>query len=547
MTVQISIERYGIRKLTRELVLPARGLVLVTGANEAGKTSLLCDAPLQALFGAVADRGDPLLESGACVEAGFANVTVRRARMLGRVVTSVQADGAPIDCDTATKATAWVEDRFGPSDLWEGLLTFRWSQASDFTLGKDADRKRFVELLIPGLDRFDVAADRCTKARRSHEATLQAAQARAYHAEQEVARVKAALDAARQRAAQEESAPDLRAKLERATRAALTLRRTVDGLRAELTRVPLDVAAAQQAHREAHQAHARAAQAHASAARGACGACGSQATPEFVLRCEEALNAAIGTLARCAEEARSLTAQFEQHLAFVRDEAQRAEARLAALAQEEAHLRQAVAVAEEREASPYGVEGLTQQLALAQQALGEAQEALTRAAAEQSALELAERAVGPKGARLDLLAATFAELERAAQRSLSQCWPGARLRIERTSQLKDGRVKEESRVLIALPGESGFHPVAALNRGMLRRVDLALRLGRRAILAARSPQGRLAIPYLAIDEALDGIDEEGLTGCAAALLEEAQRSLVVVVSHDERVMRGIAYTQRVSL
>ena len=548
MSVSISIKNYGIRKLTRSLDLPDCGLVLVTGTNEVGKTSLLCDAPLQALFGAVTDRGDPLLEMGAGVEVSFGGVTVRRLRGgSGRVVPVVVVDGVEVDCDTATKATAWAEERFGPSDLWEGLLTFRWSQASDFTLGKDADRKRFVEALILGLDRFDLAADRCTKARRAHEAALQGAQSRAYHAGQEVARLHAALAAAQQQEAGEEPIASLQVKLTQVTQSLTHLQSLYANLHTEITAPDPDVDAATRAHFAAHHAHQRALAAHASAVKGACEMCGSAAAPAFVLRCEEALNEATAALAQCAEAAHLARDRHAQRLGPLRNELTRAEARLAHLGQAEVDLRRSLTIAEERARSAHGVAGLERQLAEACARRDAAQAALASEVAEHAALELAERAVGPKGARLDLLTATFTELERAAQRALTRCWPGARLRIERTSQTKDGRVKEESRVLVALPNEAQFHPVACLNRGMLRRVDLALRLGRRAILAARSPQGRLAIPYLAIDEALDGIDEEGLSGCAAALLDEAKHSLVVVISHDERVMRGIAYTQRVNL
>ena len=59
--------------------------------------------------------------------------------------------------------------------------------------------------------------------------------------------------------------------------------------------------------------------------------------------------------------------------------------------------------------------------------------------------------------------------------------------------------------------------------------------------------GKLALPYLCLDEALDGLDEAGLDGCAEVLAEEARHSLVVVLSHDERVRRGIPFVKHVQL
>jgi DNA repair exonuclease SbcCD ATPase subunit len=158
---------------------------------------------------------------------------------------------------------------------------------------------------------------------------------------------------------------------------------------------------------------------------------------------------------------------------------------------------------------------------------------------ELAVMELAERALSPKGVRPALIEDAFQRLQVAANRVLATCWPGAKVRIDRTSTSQTGKVREESRVLIALPGSETFHPVARLNRGMLRRVDLALQIARRRLYASQCSGGKLPIPYFVIDEALDGIDEEGLTGCAAMLAEEAMANLVVVLTHDEKVVRGV--------
>lgn len=549
--MKIFIERYGIRQLDRDVALPDRGLVLVSGPNAAGKTSLLCDAPLQALFGTVSARGNPLLVAGSRVHATLPDGTLVgriRPSAAERILPRIVSDGIEVDCDTATKATEWAEQRYGAAELWEGLLTYSWGNASDFTLGKDADRKRFVEVLIPGLDRFDAATERSNKRRRTHELAMQAAQARAFHAGQEVERVGAALQRAQELATQSGDEPigALRLKLGATDRSLQALQQRHAALAAEMASPPY-LLAAQQAHRDAYQAQQRAAADHASAQRGACPKCGSKTAAEFTSHCEQELNQAAHALALAAQSAADAQAAHDCVVGLAKAEAARVQERMAALDRERVVLVARISKAEAQDQSGVSVAALEEQAAQAAAASWAAARDLETAAAEHRALELAERAVGPKGARLDLIASTFGELERAAQRTLSLCWPGARLRIERTSLTKDGRPREESRVLVSLPGDSEFYAAGCLNRGMLRRVDLALRLGRRAILAARSPGGRLPIPYLAIDEALDGIDEEGLTGCAAALLEEARTSLVVVISHDEKVIRGVPYSHRVQL
>jgi DNA repair exonuclease SbcCD ATPase subunit len=88
--------------------------------------------------------------------------------------------------------------------------------------------------------------------------------------------------------------------------------------------------------------------------------------------------------------------------------------------------------------------------------------------------------------------------------------------------------------------------VGRYSTGQLRRVDLALLLARRQVLAA-SDRNRLALPYLVIDEALNGLDDEGLDGIAALLVEEAKDNLVIVLSHDEKMSRGIPFDQHIQL
>ena len=67
--MRISVKNYG-GKITRELELPDRGLILLTGGNGCGKTSLLADAPLYAVTGWTGSRGDPL-KNGGEVEFGL--------------------------------------------------------------------------------------------------------------------------------------------------------------------------------------------------------------------------------------------------------------------------------------------------------------------------------------------------------------------------------------------------------------------------------------------------------------------------------------------
>jgi hypothetical protein len=108
-----------------------------------------------------------------------------------------------------------------------------------------------------------------------------------------------------------------------------------------------------------------------------------------------------------------------------------------------------------------------------------AEQDLARADEERQALELAERMLGPRGARAGLLERAFQVVEQLANAKLARVWPGARIQIARTSETAGGKVREVSRVLGTRPVRPGEEPeemaeVGRYSTGQLRRVDLAL-------------------------------------------------------------------------
>ena len=547
--MNIGISNYGIRALSHAISLPEKGLFLVTAPNASGKTSLFCDAPLIAWFGkTLADRGDPLEKPGGSVHFSLGDLDVERRRKGKSLSVSVRRDGHPVSCDTATKATAYVEAQIGELALWEPLLTMRFQTADAFTLGTDGERKRFVEALLPGLGRFDTALDRCSKDRAAFiRGPLSDAQVG-------LGRANYALAAAQQRLAAalalEGDAPvfpvDL-AEIEKLEKRCQSLDARVRTLRqmeygAQFATSP-EVQAADQAMRSAAQSHQQTQHFLQAAQRGACGVCGSAVSPEQ-LREREAMEA--GARERYLAAQREFNEANEAHRSRVSQQVREVQSELALLLPQldkEATalnaLRANQARVEERRRSGVSVEAVQAEEAAAREDVRRANVELDTRQTELAVMELAERALSPKGVRPALIEDAFQRLQVAANRVLATCWPGAKVRIDRTSTSQTGKVREESRVLIALPGSETFHPVARLNRGMLRRVDLALQIARRRLYASQCSGGKLPIPYFVIDEALDGIDEEGLTGCAAMLAEEAMANLVVVLTHDEKVVRGV--------
>lgn len=561
--MKIEVKNYG-GKVTRRLELPERGLILVSAPNGLGKSAMLADAPLLAMFGHTGSRGDALRQGGEVdFELGDLRVIRSRGKAGQQVRVALTLAGKKVDCDTATKAEAYMVERYGPAELWADLLVWRHDDPSAYSCGTDAERKRLTELLVPTLAGFDAGLERCADRRKAHargslaeSAAAVAAAGRAKElAEQELQRVLALPDTADDPAA-------LRAEAEKLHKRALAVAarmRVLEDLLRAASADPELVALEQRARDAAYRLN-EARRRLAEVGSGTCPTCqrpmGDAAEREK----------ARGELGRAADAARAeaqeaqlaaavLRAQLEQDRRARQVEAQ-AELdvlgqRLPAITGSIAELRARADRAEERQRLGATEAQAREKVEQAKAGLALVEQDLVRADEERQALELAERMLGPRGARAGLLERAFQVVEQLANAKLARVWPGARIQIARTSETAGGKVREVSRVLGTRPVRPGEEPeemaeVGRYSTGQLRRVDLALLLARRQVLAA-SDRNRLALPYLVIDEALNGLDDEGLDGIAALLVEEAKDNLVIVLSHDEKMSRGIPFDQHIQL
>lgn len=562
--MRVSVTNYG-GKITRQLELPDRGLVLVTSSNGKGKTSLLADAPLYAVSGWTGNRGDPL-KNGGSVEFELGNLRVSRSRSRAGASVKVQIwlDGKLVDCDTATKADAYLAERLGPAELWEGLLGFRWDTGSAYSCGTDAERKSATELLVPTLAGFDEARERVGARQKAHSSgPLSVARQRLALAAQKTRMAQDALDRVR-------SLPDVTddpVKL-RAETAPLETRRTAltqrIGLLEQELRTPAvnpDLAAAETRLREAQQTERQARLTLSKAGTGTCPTCRQDlGDREAALRAraemERVLAEAVAALDVVSGEVVALRSQATVDLRTrqveLGGEIETLRRRWESANTTIKDLARRIAQAEERRRLGATLDAALELLHLSESEQTQAQAELEAQEREQQAYELADRMLGPRGARAGLLGRAFSVVERLAADRLGRAWPGWQLQIARTSETAGGKVREVTRVngmrpaLGQYPADSEFLPVAAYSRGQLRRIDLPLLLARRQVLAAAT-ENRLALPYLVVDECLDGLDEDGLTGCAELLAEEARRNLVVIIAHDPRIAQGVSFDRIVTL
>ncbi len=201
---RIGMERFMSYTELTHVDLPSEGIVLVTGDNGAGKSSLI-EAVSVALWGKTL-RGTAPWHDGV---QGAVEVSLCDGRVVMRARTAKgknevkfrERDLTMREFDTATKAQAALDPIVGSHDVWKRTCVFSSQDAAHFTLATDAERKRLLEKLL-GLERFDAALVACRRDLHVAEATLGKRQfAHALHIErvraeaERRARAQASLDA----------------------------------------------------------------------------------------------------------------------------------------------------------------------------------------------------------------------------------------------------------------------------------------------------------------------------------------------------------------
>jgi DNA repair exonuclease SbcCD ATPase subunit len=179
---------------------PSRGVMVVTGTNGSGKSSLL-EAVGWAGWGQTLRGPSPVTAEGACtVNLAAGDVQVSRTRKgKGKVLLEWSTSGAaPTVYETPTKAQEALTRELGDFDRWRRTHVFTSVDAWGFADAPDAQRKLLLEQLL-GLGCFDAALERCrvdlkAAVKEASAASMKAAEARVRCDEQE--RAVAGLEAA---------------------------------------------------------------------------------------------------------------------------------------------------------------------------------------------------------------------------------------------------------------------------------------------------------------------------------------------------------------
>lgn len=529
----MKIDRIRLRGVTTHadttLDLPDAGVVLVTGDNGSGKSSIVEGVPLclwgKTLRGAVVWSGG---DSKSSVEVDAAGTTYTR-KAKGRV--RFGWTDAPT-FETTKAAQAAFEDAHGPLSHWRRACVLSTADAANFTTATDAERKRLLEALT-GAEKLEagyrVALDRAREKRRSVDA------------------------AAREVAILEERVAGIRQRLADAVPADVPEAVEVDDgrlseLRGALRETETDVRNARDQIREAHRASDAATMESAAAERerrridhDECPTCGQsipdtikEAATRLVLEAQEKANA---VAVEVEERVNDLEADLADLTAEQRDlaaeiakmEAEKIEAR--SIERERARL----AKLDEVRAKA------TADLAAANAELVTARQKLADDEHEARTLEAAAKVLSTKGVRAHLLARTIAAVEAAANAWLGEiCDDRIKLNLKPYGETKKGGIKDAVALSIAMTAQGSLladdddeslppRDYASASGGERRRIDVALCFALAEVAeASRGEQGSTIFA----DEIFDALDTEGRSRVAKALAKLAEDRCVVVIAHE---------------
>lgn len=544
---RIEVAGFTVHQAHRTFELPETGLVVVTGANGSGKSSLV-EAVAAGVWGdslrgeAPWREGEPGLVRVELREPALSVERKRTAKGKGSL-TWQRAGAEPVAYETATKAQAALEavPGVGPFDVWRRTCVLSSADSAHFANARDVDRKRLLEDFL-GLSRFDSALSACKADLRSAEAALRGAQGTAAGGDALVSSARDRLAGAERNLASAGgalSAADLHALREKGKRAEEHRAAAERDLRAAEAKV-----AAALEHARTHARHAQEAEAFAGKLGGmaTCPTCRQEVAGEAKARAA-AEAGRLGTVARSERDAaQEVAATWQDEINELREQvqgfAQRAqEAREA--------LRVADATAKARQGAQAEVDAARKALELAEAKVAGAAAQVTEQARKVAVLTGAERALGMRGIRAQVLSTALAGLEAAANDWLLRFPTAAgalEVEIRGSSELKGGGTAETISLKVRAPGRS-WQGYGACSGGERRRVDVALLLSLRDLAhAAHGTEG-----VLFCDEVFDALDTDGVRDVAEVLRELAHSRPVVVITHNLELVSALRPETRIEL
>ncbi len=537
-----------------DISLPAQGVVVVTGDNGAGKSSVI-EAVATCVWGKTLRGSSPWREgSKGSLGVDLDGEKLLRAKTAkGRAKVAWLSSSASYD--TAKAAQTALDARWGDLATWRRTSVFSSADADAFTGATDAERKRLLERLL-GLGRFDAAHKQAREDLREERTEHEAATREVALLRQAVTLTASIIESTREAIEAfdhahsashgaatddaQEAPQDVSAALDAAREAKHDAAQDAATASSELRRVEREIDDAKRAAQAARRALGR------LESMGECPTCQQSISEERLDAAREVADAAAADaettatslaerVAECAELVEEATEEIADYTERVGN-LQRAHAAYEAherVRAQQAH--RAAADAQRRKEAAQRLTALRAKLDKAEADVDrldtELAEALKVEAARAHAvhvLSATERVLGTRGVRAQVTAKALGGLEAVANHWLAKIAnAGITITLSGTKALKSGGSSEV--IDLQIHGAGGGHGYQGASAGERRRIDVALLFALAETAAAAS--GRDA-GTLWVDEAFDSLDVEGVASVVEALEEIAKERCVVVITHN---------------
>lgn len=517
---QLHLQQFMSHEDTR-VQLPETGLVLVTGQNGSGKSSIV-EAVSAACWGKTIRGTKPWSGKGASVEVTLDGVEVKRTPsklFFGK-------PGALTAADTPTKTQELLDRTIPDRGVWLRASVFSSSDAETFSRATDGERKRLLESLL-GLDKLDAALDACRAELRTARHTLATRTTEAAVQREQLAGFQARVNDAK------EATEAARAAKGQPTQPLGKVRLRLGKVRTELTDLEAERSELR-TQRGALQERIRAAGDH-DVSGDTCSTCGQAIAEAHRRKVVKAQKAARETSEKALRE-------VDERLDAVTARMRTAQERLE-------QLRRAEVVAQASEAATERLARAEAKLALLRDQVADAQDALDdteglrdRAQRRVRLLEAAEKVLGLQGVRAHLLGEALAGIEHVSNVWLSRiaATGDADLRLTLQPYSEGGKGTTKDAISLRIEGAAGGDAKGdyrGASNGERRRIDVALVLALGEVAAAAHGIDRGTLFF---DEVFDALDVDGVMAVAEIIDELARNTCVVLISHNRELQRRLS-------
>lgn len=512
------------------VALPETGLVLVTGKNGHGKSTIV-EAVAQGVWGQSL-RGAFGWRDGKSsgVEVHFEGGSVTRSVKGSKHTLRWQVgEHGAAEYATRSKAQEAFETHVGSFHVWRNACTFHTRDAARFSMATDTERKALLERLLE-IDVLDRAYEEARERRRNAITSQSDLRSRVLASEERARVLATVLRDIEAQLEPEEDLEALRAQFVELKQAYEEAERTHNAA------VEKRTAATAQFHElrlMLGTARSNLAKLEVLVKEGKCAMCGQTTHADHHSALDEE-RAAIVALTQQTSDAKLVESSAHEHELVTNLQLRKAREAMAAAKE------RGVAVAsniernkkqrEQRDEYATELERVNVEIAKRQANV----DAFTR---EVALLTAAQDVLKPTGVRASILDSMVSALE-----SYANDWL-ARLGLEHIvialssqTEKKSGGVSDK--ISMHVSGAGGGQGYAGASTGEQRRIDIALLLALGEL--ASTARGMSSRSTLFVDELFDGLDAEGQEAAANMLRSIAATRCVVVITHNIDLITRLA-------